>query len=217
MKVERGVYMIDFQILLLAVSLSLDALVIGISYGFRKIFVPTSSKLIIAIISFIITGLSIVLGSAILLIVPNIVAKILGPAMLFIFGLFTIIKGFRNNTNNSKRVCRSKDNIFKITKKIIDDPESCDFNKSSKIDVTESAYLGLALSIDSLCSGISSALSGLNSFLLPAFAALFQFVFLSAGCFLSKKFSSIILIDEKYFSLLSGAILIVLSIVRFFT
>lgn len=110
--------MIDFQILLLAVSLSLDALVIGISYGFRKIFVPTASKLVITFISFIITGLSIVLGSAMLLVVPAIVAKILGPAMLFIFGLFTIIKGFRNNTNNSKRVCRSKDNIIKITKKL---------------------------------------------------------------------------------------------------
>lgn len=209
--------MIDLQIILLAISLSVDALVIGISYGFRKIFVPTSSMIVIALISFFITGASIALGNAMLLVVPVFIAKILGPAMLFILGAFTIFKGFKKTPNSSPRVCRSKDNIIHITKKIIDDPESCDFNKSSKIDLTESIYLGLALSIDSICSGISSALSGLNSFLLPVLAALFQFAFLSTGCFFAKKFSSIILIDEKYFSLLSGSILIILAIIRLFT
>lgn len=210
-------FMLDFQTVLLAISLSVDAFVIGISYGFRKIFVPLSSKIVITLISFVVTGLSIALGNAMLLFVPLEIAKILGPAMLFFLGVFTISKGFKKDPKNDSQVTRSNDNIFDITKKIIDDPEICDFNKSSKIDITESIYLGLALSVDSICSGISSAISGLSSFLLPVFVALFQFIFLSTGCFFAKKFSSIVLIDEKYFSLLAGSILIVLAAIRLFT
>ena len=209
--------MSSFQILLLAISLSIDAFVIGISYGFRKIFVPLSSKTIITFISFIVTGAATFLGNTLLIIMPFSLAKILGPTMLFVLGIFTILKAYKKSKNAAPSISRSNDSLFDITKKIIDDPESCDFNKSSKIDTPESFYLGFALSVDSICTGISSAISGLSSILLPISAALFQFVFLSAGCFAAKKFSSILLIDEKYFSIISGLILIILSGIRLFT
>ena len=46
-------------LILLSVSLSMDSLGIGISYGIRKIKVPWSAKLIICVISVIFTAIAV--------------------------------------------------------------------------------------------------------------------------------------------------------------
>ena len=61
-------------LILLSVSLSMDSLGIGISYGIRKIKVPWSAKLIICVISVIFTAIAVTIGNIILIVVGSIIA-----------------------------------------------------------------------------------------------------------------------------------------------
>ena len=91
-----------------------------------------------------------------------------------------------------------------------------DIDKAPAIKVKESLYLGVALSIDSFGAGISSAVAGVNSFLVPVLVGLCQFVFLSLGLYCGSKLTAIQKLNSNFFMLLSGTILITLACVRYF-
>ena len=148
-------------LILLSVSLSMDSLGIGISYGIRKIKVPWSAKLIICVISVIFTAIAVTLGNIILIVVPQKAAEIIGSLMLAFLGLFIILSALL--PKREKKTKSSRSIVLKplgITIKIIKNPVSCDFDKSKHIDIIEAIYLGTALSIDSFAAGVSSVVSG---------------------------------------------------------
>ena len=87
-------------------------------------------------------------------------------------------------------------------------------DNSKHIDVLESLYLGISLSIDSLVVGVSYAVVGGSSYLIPLYVGIAQFIFLSLGELLGKKIASIKNVDSRVFVVISGSILILLSIVR---
>ena len=91
-------------------------------------------------------------------VIPLPAAKLLGCGMLLILGLVIIVQGFRK---------RKEENSF-----------SCDFDRSKAIETAEALYLGAALSVDSFGAGVSSAVSGMNSILVPILAGLMQMLFL---------------------------------------
>lgn len=205
--------------ILLAVSLSMDALGIGISYGLRNVKVPIVPKFIISLISVLFTGLAVGIGNIILLVLPADIAKLMGSVMLGILGIFIIYQSLHKDneyTKNSTRTWSMVLKSFGITIKIIRDPISCDFDKSSHIDVKEAIYLGVALSIDSFGAGISSAVSGINSFFVPVMVGICQFLFLSLGLLFGVKLSSLKWFNSKFFVTLSGVMLIILSGIRYF-
>ena len=116
-------------VLILAVSLSMDALGIGISYGLRRIRVSWKARVVICAMSMMVTGAAVGLGSVLLKVIPLPAAKLLGCGMLLILGLVIIVQGFRK---------RKEENSF-----------SCDFDRSKAIETAEALYLGAALSVDS--------------------------------------------------------------------
>lgn len=209
--------------LLLAVSLSIDSLGIGISYGLRKIKVTLSAKIIISIISIIFTSSALFIGSLILTFIDPFIAKLIGSAMLAVLGFFIIYQALKKEPKPIKKTKEKKDRIlnfmikpFKITVKITKDPITSDLKNSQKIDSIEAIYLGVALSIDAFTAGLSSVVSGLNSFLIPIFVAVCQLIFLSFGHLLGRKFSIAKNINTKIFVFASGLMLILLSLIRFF-
>lgn len=208
--------------ILLGVSLSMDSLSIGISYGLRKIKTSIFSRVIICIISILITGSSILFGNILTMVIPENLAKFIGALMLCLLGLYIILESFIKEKKKDKPK-KEKETIFQlalkpfgITINIMRDPYIYDFDKSEHIDTIESIYLGFALSIDSFAAGISSSISGFSSLFIPIFVGLFQILFLSLGDFLGSKVSSFKNIDPKVFVIISGSILIILSIVRYF-
>ena len=211
-----------FSAILLAVSLSMDALGIGISYGLRKVRVATLPKVIISLISLIFTALAIGIGHVIALILPEQLAKLIGSAMLLVLGVVIIVQALigRTSSENKKKptpktwswTIKSLGVSIKITRV----PVANDIDKAPAINVKESLYLGVALSIDSFGAGISSAVAGVNSFLVPVLVGLCQFVFLSLGLYCGSKLTAIQKLDSNFFMLLSGAILITLACVRYF-
>lgn len=209
------------NVILLAVSLSIDAFGIGISYSIRKVEIPFTSKIIISVISIIMTGISFIIGSTILLFVNENVAKFTGCFMLIILGAWTIVQGLKSEKESKKEVNENKTLSFfikplKLTVQIIKGPTAFDMDNSKHIDIFESVYLGISLSIDSLVVGISYAVVGGSSYLIPLYVGLAQFIFLSFGEVLGSKISSIKSVDSKIFVVISGSILILLSVVRIF-
>ncbi len=201
---------------LLAISLSIDALGIGLSYGLRKIQIPILAKLIICFISMVFTEIAILIGDVIKNFLPDIISKGIGSLMLLVLGIFIIVQAFIKKEKPPKQKSSSFSFEFLgVTVNIIRNPSSCDFDKSCDIDALEAIYLGTALSIDSFGAGVSSAVTGLNSILIPLTVGLFQILFLYFGNILGKKVSSFKKLDSKVFVVLSGALMIILAAIRF--
>ncbi len=118
------------------------------------------------------------------------------------------------NNTSSPTIYKFMIRFLGITIQIIRNPISSDLDNSKCIDWKESIYLGLCLSIDSLCIGICSSMIGYSSFLFPILVATFQLVFLSVGRVLGNKISSISNIRENIWSTLSGVLLICIGVSR---
>lgn len=176
----------------LACSVSIDALGIGITYGFRNTKISNSSKLVLFIISACFTAFSVCVGNSISSILGRYFTTFIGCVFLVLMGFFVIYKALRNNEDDF------------------------DFDNSKKIDAKEAIYMGIALSIDSICVGICSSIIGYNSYLFPILVASFQLVFLSFGRLVGGKISSISNIPENIWNVLSGILLICIGISRFF-
>ena len=81
-------------VLLLAISLSMDALGIGISYGLRGIRTPWKARVTICLISMLFTGAAVGLGNVLLMVIPPEAARLAGAGMLALLGLFIIVQSF---------------------------------------------------------------------------------------------------------------------------
>jgi putative Mn2+ efflux pump MntP len=89
-----------FSIMILAISLSLDALGVGIVYGFRRVKIPLSSKLIISLFSILYSGLAIIIGKSLSSLIPQF-AKLCGVMILILMGIWIITQSLFNNKKES--------------------------------------------------------------------------------------------------------------------
>ena len=179
-----------FNCFLLALSVSIDSLGIGITYGIKNTKIDKFSNLILFLISFCITCGSIFLGHYISVLLSPTFAAFLGSASLIILGIYNIYRSINNIEDNF------------------------DIDNSNNIDKTEAMFLGLALSIDSICVGIGCGIIGLNDIILPILVASFQLLFLNCGNFVSKKFIERFNISDFSLSIFSSLILILVGIIR---
>lgn len=207
-------------IILLAVSLSLDALGVGISYGLRKIRIPLAAKLIICFISMFFAQLALLIGETISKFLPKEATSAIGSGMLLILGIFIIFQAFSKKEEKPKsieqKVCLFSLKPLGITIKIVKDPVLCNFDKLGHITAVEALYLGTALSIDSFGAGIGSAVTGLNSIFIPISVGIFQILFLCGGHLVGSKVSAFKGLNPRIFVVTSGILIITLSIFRFF-
>lgn len=210
--------------LVLAISVSIDSLGIGITYGLRNTKITKLAKIILFIISVLVTAFSVCIGNVISNIFPKIVTTFIGSMFLIFMGLFVIYQSLKNKDEikkscikeNEQKVYKFFIDFLGITVQIIRNPISSDLDGSKKIDWKEALYLGIALSIDSICIGICSSVIGYSSLIFPILVAIFQLSFLSVGRFLGEKISSVSTIPENIWNVLSGALLICIGISRFF-
>lgn len=208
--------------ILLAVSLSMDALGIGISYGLRNVKVSGLPRIIISFISLLFTATAIGIGNVIILFLPDCLAKLVGSGMLAVLGVAILVQAFKdsqkveNKEKKSAKIWNLNLKSFGITIKIIRRTNSCNIENSNKVGIKESIYMGVALSIDSFGAGISSAVSGINNFFVPIMVGLCQFIFLSFGIFCGHKLTALKKINSNVFVILSGMLLIILAFIRYF-
>lgn len=171
---------------LLAFSVSIDSLGIGITYGIRNAKIKFVSRCILFIMSVFFTYCSFAMGNLINSILSEVVTKIISSGILVIIGIL-----------------------------IIADPIPFDLDHSKAIDIKEALLLGTALSLDSVCVGIGSSIGGYSASYFPLLVALFQLIFMSIGMFIGKKIIKNFDIPDKIWNLISGGIIIVFGIIKF--
>lgn len=210
-------------IIVLAISVSIDALGIGISYGLRQIKITNSARLIIFSIAFLSTFIAVKLGNVVSLYLPNNLTNILSTIMLIGLGIFIIIQACKGKSQERDEHRKHKNkfkefvfNIFGLTIKIIRNPEAGDIDKSNTIDAFEAVFLALAVSIDAFGAGVICGVANMSAILVPLFIASFHVLFLSCGNLLSAKLLSLKKVNSKLFEVMSGVLLIVMSVVRCF-
>lgn len=229
---------------LLAISLSLDAFGVGIAYGLRKIHIPVLSKMVICLFSIIYSGMALALGNVILRILPLPVAKAAGIAILAGMGILIILQAlfrqesgaggksaplgigrmikslFRKGTagediaDQSRMLLTIAIKSLGITIQVVKNPASGDIDSSGTIDTGESLLLGFALSVDAIGVGIGSALAGLSSAIIPFAIGFFQLMLLYVGTCLGKKAAASTKMNKKLLSLMPGILLITMAIMR---
>ncbi|MGE5583192.1 MAG: sporulation membrane protein YtaF [Bacillota bacterium] len=212
-----------FSLIILAVSLSIDALGVGIVYGLKKVKIPFGSKVVICLFSIFYAGIALITGKSLALFLPPAAAKLTGISILGLMGLWIIIQALlketdltENKGSTDQTLCKVVIKSLGITIQVIRNPMEFDIDKSGAIDAAESVLLGLALSVDAIGVGIGSALTGFYSPLIPFIIGLFQLIFLYAGTFLGEKITLKSKINKRALSLLPGFLLIFLALIRIY-
>jgi len=175
-------------LIFLALSSSIDSLGIGISCGISGTYINNKGKLILFIVSFFISLLSILLGDFLKLILPEFITEIIGFVILIFIGIYVCISSFRQEISY--------------------------IEAKNFVDLKTIVYLAVALSLDCFCIGIGTSIIGLNSILFPFFIAFFQFAFLNLGIFLGRKLNGISNLPKNVWSFISGLLLILIGIIR---
>ena len=216
--------------LILTISSSIDSLGIGITYGIRNTAISFIAKIILFAIAFMVSIISILLGCTFKdIFSPNIIEYI-GSFILILMGIFIFIQSVNKKNISDKRInnlidkkLNEQQKIYSffikclgITVQILKNPTSSDFDKSNTIDAKEAVFLSLALSLDSFGVGISFGMIENFTFYFPLFISLFQLFFLNFGNFLGKKLCNFSKIPDNFWSVLSGILLIIIGLFKFF-
>ena len=176
----------------LAISVSIDALSLGITYGIKKAKINKVANIIVFLIAFISTTISILLGSGISKLFSPTIATVLGSSLLILLGIYTIHKSFGENSIDY------------------------DFDDSNSIERKEAVLLALSVSADASCVGLSCGIMGINSLIYPFLAALFHLFFINCGNLLATSIVNRIHISNRILSIFSGLVLIFIGFIRLF-
>ena len=179
-----------FKCILLALSASIDALSLGVTYGIKKTKMSKAGNIIIFTTLLVLTGFSVLIGHYISILFSPAISVILGSSLLILLGIYNIYKANNNVSTNF------------------------DTDNSNYIDEKEAFMLGLAVAIDASCVSLGSGMIGLGSFILPIFMAIFHTFFVNCGSFIATTIVRKLRISNKFLSILAGIILIFIGFLR---
>lgn len=203
-------------VLLYILSVNIDSLGVGISYGLRKIHISFGASVVMCLFSVIYSGFALFFGSFMTHILPEWLGKTLGSVILLVLGCFIILRAFIPPLPKPQKKQKPSLEIhpFGKTISIVHDPTACDFDSSNRIDPRESLYLGLVLSLDSIGVGIGAGLSGISTWFLPLLIGLAQLIFLTLGSMLGSNLSRSTRVNNRIWTVSSGVLLILLAVLR---
>lgn len=179
------------KIWILSISLSIDALGIGMSYRLKGVKIAPFAKMIVGLMAAGVSFTAIVMGNRIIEYFPEDVMRIIGTAFLCLIGIVFIRKG----------LCEEGEAF-------------CDMDASSTIEPWEAILLGIGLSIDSLSTGIAVAALGINSIGLPIMVGISQPMFLMIGEWAGEKTMNFAGKSQKFCGIFSGMLLIFIAILQ---
>ena len=208
-----------FGLILLAISVSMDALGMGFSYGLRKIQIPLLSKILLGLVSFGCSMLAILFGLLLRRFLPQPVNLILNIAILFGLGVYILISGIRETANPNEKQNKPPSspivwNLLNCTVTIVHHPTVADRDGNRIIEPVEAVLLGFAVSLDAFSAGLGVSLSGSSVGIFPVMIGLSHFLFLVFGEQIGKRLKHKLPHGESLLGLLPGLILIILSLLK---
>ncbi|MDA8441473.1 MAG: sporulation membrane protein YtaF [Peptococcaceae bacterium] len=218
-----------WSVVVLALALSLDGLGVGLAYGCRKIKIPLSSLMTIAICSMLAMALSMFAGHGIASIAKGIHTSSIGAVILMLVGLWQLSQAYLHRSQmdeavpafSSNTLALHEDVLFKISLKpiglviqVLRTPAVADMDGSGAINFREALLLGLALNLDACGAGFGAAMAGFSLGVIPM-VALCQVVMVALGRSLSAKF--IPLSISQRFAFLPGLVLVTIGLFKLWT
>ena len=205
------------SLLLLAFAVSLDSFSTGLTYGLRKVKIPTKSISIISICSASSLLLAMLLGQTIGSIITPDWAGRIGGIILVVIGAAVLYQFFRPEKEavvpQEKTLINFEIKSIGLVIQILRRPLTADFDKSGTITGIEAFMLGIALSLDAFGAGIGAALLHFSPVLLTFAIFVMSFLFLFSGLKMGEFFSHLRWIHRVSF--LPGVLLILIGILRF--
>jgi len=180
-----------FRMILMSISLSIDALGIGFSYEMKGIRMGMMPRLMIGVINAVVMGFAIFAGQKMLEYFPIIVSESIGTVILILVGCLFIKNALFGNEETL-----------------------CDLDHSMDINLLEAFLLGVALSADSLSIGIAAATLNVSLLWMPLSVGLMQILFLWIGKYLTQKSKLKNIFDAKKSGVFAGTLLIFMGIIQ---
>lgn len=191
--------------LLLIVAICIDGFAAALGIGSAGIKIPFRSSLIISFIGTIFLTCSIAFADLLRAFIPDGVCRIISFVLLLTLGLFNLFQNYFKSLINRKGTQKTNPAALFF------DGTAADTDNSKSISPRESFALSIALSADSLITGIGAGLVKVNLPLLGTGVFLTGLLSISAGYHLGRKIVSSFNINLGW---LCGTILIVLAFIR---
>lgn len=211
--------------MLMAVALSLDGFGVGLAYGLRRIRIPMSSLIAIALCTVFAMGISMLFGSWVTLWLRFFPARLLGASILLTLGGFQLARAIWNRKREIfpqavpamavvvqksvlEPVFRFQLSFFGLVIQVLKTPDIADVDGSGGISLRESLLLGSALAMDAFASGIGAAMAGMTLSVI-GIVALTQIIMLRLGQQMAGKIPESWTAKAEY---LPGAVLILVGL-----
>lgn len=199
----------------LALSLSLDTFVAGLSYGSSKIRLPLICAVTVSLVCSGVLCLSLLAGTLLRPFLSPFAARLL--CFLLLAGIGTVrvldqaVKAFLQRHDGFSRNFMFRVLHFQFFLSVYADPCKADADESKSLSVPESVCLALAMSLDGAAAGFGAALGSLNPAAVLLFSLPFGFTAIQGGFLIGNR-----LAQKTHFSVdwLSGALLILLAFLR---
>ena len=204
------------SIFLFAISSSSDNLIVGLSYGAKKVRINFINNFMISFISGIGTFLAMLFGKTLLKLITLKYSNIIGSGILILLGIFLLINWLRKDIDSNENTEEVNEHIseFKHYENILRNPEIIDTNDSKTIDFKEAIILGIVLCLNNIGLGIGASISGLNIFMTSISSLIFSLLFIPIGYCIGKKIVSDKL--SRYSEIISIIIIIILGMYELF-
>ncbi|WP_027339348.1 sporulation membrane protein YtaF [Halonatronum saccharophilum] len=209
--------------IILAMAVSLDGFVVGITYGLKKIKISLLPILIISIASGVTMLASMSVGQFLSNLFSPQWAERIGGILLALMGIWLLYgaivellhsSGEDLEDNDIKELFTFKIESLGIIINILKEPLKADMDYSGVISTKEALFLGVALALDAFGAGIAAAMTGYNPIFTAIAVCIFKFIFLLGGIHLGDNLK-LALLGEKI-KLLPGVILILLGVFQIF-
>ena len=161
-----------FLILLL---MSIDNLIVSITYNNSKIKIPIKSKITICLTNIFILLILYIIGYHFNLVTNEFISNFLSFIFLIILGLYNIFNDYMQDKVSDNSTMR----------KIFKNKLNADFDNSKYLNFKESICLGFILSIDTIIGGFSIILENINIVYLCIISFLINFIFISLGKYIN--------------------------------
>lgn len=202
--------------LLFGISASLDALLVGISYGIRGIRIRFWQNLAISLITLLGTCLSVGLGHRLAGRLPSAVSDYAGSLVLILLGLYYIVKWAKTFRPRAQQPCGDY-TVEKLSVKsagahTAEEPYTKSAEPGESLALPEILSLSLVLSLNNLSAGFSASLAGLPLSCAAVSTFACSVLFLFSGNRMGG--SPLLQLAGRAADPLSGALLIGLGIVQ---
>lgn len=177
-------------IILFSLSINLDNLTLGLIYGVNKVKISVFHQILIVFITTLGTLISMLFGKLISEYYLEKVSSIIGFILLLVIGIVTIVK-YKNETKSEEQ----------------------DIKYLQKISLKEIIIVSFFLSINNIGIGIGFSLHEFNILYSVISTVIIGYVLLIIGLYIGNNFK--LKIFEKYESLITGIIIIILAIIQF--